>query len=173
MWDTIVTAFNTAVTQLQDNVYWLTLVYLFLSEFGAPIPIPGNVALVASGYVVGRNGEWPLLLIGLALIALVPGAATLFWIGRRGGQPLLQRIGPRIGLRPERRERIAAWLDKRAIIGLIVVRLLPTIRVGTTFLPGTMGMPVARFAVGMACALVAWVVVYVGVGYGIAVIGGR
>ena len=168
MWDSILAAFDTAVLQLQSNVYWLTVVYLFLSEFGAPIPLPGNLVLVASGFLVGRQGDLPVLMVLLALAAVVPGATVLYWIGRRGGQPLLDRFGPRIGLRPERRSRIAAWLDRRAVAGLIAVRLLPTIRVGTTLLPGAMGMPVPRYVIGMGCALAAWVMVYVGIGYGIA-----
>jgi membrane protein DedA with SNARE-associated domain len=168
MWTSIVAAFETTVGQLQANVYWLTVLYLFLSEFGAPIPLPGNLVLIASGFLVGQQGDLPVLMVLLALAAVIPGAAVLYWIGRRGGQPLLDRFGPRIGLRPERRIRIAAWLDRRAVSGLIVVRLLPTIRVGTTLLPGAMGMPVARYLVGMGCALAAWVLMYVGIGYAIA-----
>lgn len=170
MWETVSAAFDTAVTQLQGNVYWLTLAYLFLSEFGTPIPVPGNIVLVASGFLLGRADELPFLLMILALLALIPGAAVLFWVGRRGGQPLLRRIGHRIGLPTQRREQIAAWLARRAVVGLLVIRLLPTVRVGTTLLPGAMGMPAGRYALGMGCALVAWVVVYIGIGFGIALV---
>ena len=169
MWATINEAFNTAVNQLQGDVYWLTLVYLFLSEFGMPIPLPGNVVLVAGGFLLGRSGEWPFLLMLLAFMALVPGAAGLFLVGRKGGQPLLARVGHRIGLPPERRERIAHWLGRRAVLGLIIVRLLPTVRVGTTLLPGAMGMPTLRYALGMGCALSAWVGLYIVIGFGLGI----
>jgi len=170
MWSAITDAFNTAVNQLQGDVYWLTLVYLFLSEFGAPIPLPGNFVLVAGGFLLGRAGEWPFLLMLLAFFALLPGAAVLFLVGRKGGQPLLARIGHRIGLPAARRERIAHWLARRAVAGLIIVRLLPTVRVGTTLLPGAMGMPTPRYVLGMGCALIAWVVLYIGIGFGLGIV---
>ncbi|MFD3166224.1 DedA family protein [Herpetosiphon sp. NSE202] len=167
MWDSIVQAFNSAVTQLEANVYWLTLSYLFLSEFGAPLPIPGNFVLVASGYLLGRQNEIPILLMALAILALVPGATTMFWIGRRGGLPLLNRIGPKIGLSQRRRDRIVGWLERRAVLGLIIIRVLPTFRLGTTIIPGALGMPWPRYALGMGSGLVAWVITYMGLGYAI------
>ena len=165
MWQTIINSFDHAVTMLSANVYWLTLSYLLLSEFGAPIPLPGNMVLVAGGFLLGQSSQVPLLLMALAFAALVPGAITLYWVGRQGGIPLLERIGSKIGLPPDRREKITRWLDKRAISGLIVLRLLPTVRVGTTILPGALGMPWSRYVVGMGSALIAWVVTYIGIGY--------
>lgn len=165
MWDSIVQAFNSAVIQLEANVYWLTLSYLLFSEFGAPLPIPGNFVLVAGGFLLGRQGDLPIWLMGLAILALIPGAVTMFWIGRRGGLPLLNRIGPKIGLSQRRRDRIVGWLERRAVLGLIVIRVLPTFRLGTTLIPGALGMPWPRFALGMGCGLVAWVITYMGLGY--------
>ncbi|HEY1013092.1 MAG TPA: DedA family protein [Herpetosiphonaceae bacterium] len=168
MFETLSQAFADSIRLLQGNVYWLVAGYLLLSEFGTPIPLPGFMVLVAGGYLVGSAGQLPLPLMALAVVALLPGAATLYWVGRRGGQPLLDRLGPRLGLRPERRAQIEAWLSKRVVATLVVVRLLPIVRVSTSLLPGAIGVPWPRYALGMGCALVAWVAFYVGAGYGLA-----
>lgn len=172
MFETLSQAFNESIRMLQGNVYWLVVGYLLLSEFGTPIPLPGFMVLVAGGYLVGSAGQVPLPLMALALVALLPGAATLYWVGRRGGQPLLDRIGPRLGLRQERRQQIEAWLSRRVVATLVVVRLLPIVRISTSLLPGAIGVPWPRYALGMGCALAAWVVFYIGAGYGLARWGG-
>ena len=170
MLEALIGSFETALELLRGNVYRVVLGYLLLSEFGAPIPLPGFVVLVAGGYLVGSSGAAPWLLMALAFVALLPGAITLYWIGRRGGSPLLERIGPRIGLPAARRGRIERWLSARAM-ALVVLRILPTVRVATSIIPGTLGMPWPRYAACMGCALAAWVVVYVGAGYGLALWG--
>ncbi len=171
MYDTIISTFNSTVSQLQDNVYWLVLTYLLLSEFGTPIPLPGNFVLVAGGYLMGQNNALPLWLIAGSFLAVLPGATVLYWVGRKGGEPLLRRIGPRIGLTDARQQRVVAWLEQRAIIGLVIIRILPLLRVSTTLTPGAIGMAWPRYAIGMSIALLAWVSLYIGAGYGLALWG--
>lgn len=160
--------FQSTVTYLESGVYWLVLSYLLLSEFGTPIPLPGNMVLIAGGFLIGRAGDLPLWLIGGSVLATLPGATVLYWLGRRGGEPLLRRIGPRIGLTDDRRQRIRAQLERRAVLGLVIIRVLPTVRVGTTLLPGAIGLPWPNYALGMGTALTVWVTVYIGAGYGLA-----
>ena len=168
---TLIDTFQTTVMQLEGNVYWLVLSYLFFSEFGVPIPLPGTLVLIAAGYLLGQAGIIPLLLIVGSVAAVVPGATVLYWVGRRGGEPLLRRWGPRLGLTIERQQRLVRDLARNAVWGLILARILPVVRVGTTLLPGAIGMPWPRYMAGMGTALCVWVITYISAGYMLAVWG--
>jgi membrane-associated protein len=118
---------------------------LVLSECGIPMPIPADVLMLLVGERAAA-GVLPLWLAALAfaLIAAV-GTSTLFLLARGPGQAVLARLGPRVGLGPERIERVSAALARRGRHALAVGRGTPGLRTLTVVASASSALP-ARVA---------------------------
>jgi membrane protein DedA with SNARE-associated domain len=109
---------------------------LVAMEAGVPIPVPSDLLLLVLGERASA-GSVPLLLVvvALELIAAV-GTATLFFVVRGPGQAVLARVGPRVGLTPERLQRATRLVDRRGPAALMIGRATPGLRTVTVVAAG-------------------------------------
>jgi len=101
---------------------------LALSEAAVPIPIPGDalMLLVGERASAGAIPPWAAV-VGLEL-ATVVGVIVLFFAARGPAAVLLDRVGPRLGLTDERRQRAVAVVERRGGPALAVGRAAPGFR---------------------------------------------
>jgi len=78
---------------LIDWGYVLVLVGPLLENAG--LPVPGDSALFWTAYLAARGHLRLDLLVLLAAVGAVLGDNLGYWAGRRGGRPLLERLGQR------------------------------------------------------------------------------
>ena len=148
------------MTQLLSTYgVWLVAAFIALESVG--LPFPAEAALMAAGFLAAGVPGFPIhLLLTAGIAAAILGNAIGFWIGRKHGQDLLLRYGPRIGLTPQR-IRIGQWLFQRYGGRFIfVARFLPFLRNMAAVLAGTSAMPAARFHLAGGAAAVLWVTGY-------------
>jgi membrane protein DedA with SNARE-associated domain len=131
---------------------------LYFESFG--VPLPGETALVAAS-ALAAQGDLSLAGVLIAAFAgAVLGDSTGFLIGHWGGQPLIGRIGPHIGLTPERYEKFKALFHKNAFYLVASARFVVVLRQLNGVLSGALGMRwthfVAANAVGAALWVCAW-----------------
>jgi membrane protein DedA with SNARE-associated domain len=60
--------------------------------------VPGDVAVVLGGALAARGRLEPFLVAVVVITGVVVGSNTSFWIGRRGGTPLIERWGARFSV---------------------------------------------------------------------------
>jgi len=81
----------------------LAALTVFVQEAGVPLPLPIGGVLLYLGY---RATAQPLVLLGLTVLiielATVLGASAKYWIGLKGGRPLLHTYGRYVRLKEER-----------------------------------------------------------------------
>src|SRR4030088_1560571 len=81
---------------------------LLIKAIGVPIPIPGDVILLATA---ARAAEGKVLLwlafVGL-LVALILGGTVQFWLARGPARRLVVKYGHRVGLTERRLDKVAA-----------------------------------------------------------------
>ena len=113
-------------------------------EAGVPIPIPLDLVVLVVGERAAA-GSVPVWLAALLLevVALV-GTAALLLLCRGPGRAVVTRIGPRIGLTPERLARATALVTERGRSVLAVGRATPGLRTVTVVAAGSSGMSVRR-----------------------------
>ena len=113
------------------------VVLLTAMEAGVPIPVPSDVLLLVLGERVSA-GRFPLLLVVVALeLVVAVGTAALFFLVRGPGQAVLARVGPRVGLTPERLQRASGLLERRGALALAVGRATPGLRTVTVVAAGS------------------------------------
>jgi membrane protein DedA with SNARE-associated domain len=138
---------------------------LVAMEAGVPIPIPSDVLLLVLGERASA-GRFPLLLVVVAveLMAAV-GTASLFYLVRGPGQAVLGRVGPRLGLTPERLERAGSLLARRGPAALLIGRATPGLRTVTVVAAGSSGLAAAKALPALVVGSSVFVQLHIALGY--------
>ena len=113
-------------------------------EAGVPIPIPLDLVVLVVGERAAA-GSVPVWLAALLLeVVALAGTAALLLLCRGPGRAVVTRVGPRIGLTPERLARATALVTERGRSVLAVGRATPGLRTVTVVAAGSSGMSVRR-----------------------------
>lgn len=109
------------------------------------IPIPSEVILPFSGYLV-YLGRFTLLLVALAgTVGCNVGSAIAYWIGARGGRPLVMRYGKWVLMSQHDVDGMSWFFDRYGSIAILVGRMLPVVQTFVAFPAGIAKMPRLRF----------------------------
>jgi len=89
-----------AVSSAAWLVYLLTFVFLFLETAGLPLPALSFALLAAT---MAGNGSLSFLAVVLAtILGATIGGPVGHSLGRKQGRPLLDKVGARVKLTPDR-----------------------------------------------------------------------
>jgi membrane protein DedA with SNARE-associated domain len=139
-------------------------VVLLMAIESACIPLPSEIIMPFSGYLVSR-GEMNLWLVGLAgAFGCVLGSMVAYWVGMYGGRPLIEKYGRFILISPHDLDLADRWFAKYGEIIVFVSRLLPAIRTFIAFPAGVARMNVPRFIIYTFAGSLPWCIglAYVG-----------
>lgn len=120
-------------------------IVLLMAIESACIPLPSEVIMPFSGYLVYR-GELHLQLVALAgAIGCVLGSIVAYYVGARGGRPLIEKYGKYVLISHHDLALADRWFARHGDITVFVGRLLPVIRTFIAFPAGVARMPFGRF----------------------------
>ncbi|HEY3079007.1 MAG TPA: DedA family protein [Chloroflexota bacterium] len=137
---------------------------VFAEEAGVPLPVPSDLLMLLGGYQVAQRKMSLPWLLGLAELATVLGASLLYWVGARGGRPLLERYGRYVHLDRPRLDRAEAWLRRHGARAVFFGRLIFGLRVATALMAGAFGVPYRTFLPAMALGGFVYLSIFVGLG---------
>lgn len=144
--------------------YWVLLVGLPLDAIALPIP-PGNTTLTYTGYLA-RQGVVGLLPAAVAaFIGAIIGMTATYAIGYKLGQPLIERYGKWLLLKPEHVEKTRRAYQRHGNKLLLLSYLLPGFRQFIGYFTGIIRVPFRVFALYAYTGAAIWVTVFVGIGY--------
>ena len=95
------------------------------------------------------------------------GALIGWWIGLRGGRPLLESRGRWLHVTPERLDRAEAWFQRWGNFGVLVGRVTPVVRSFVSIPAGIFEMRLAPYALYTVVGSAVWAFAIAGVGYGL------
>lgn len=123
---------------------------MLVKALGIPVPIPGDVILLATA-ARAAEGKVLLWLAFLALLAaLVLGGTLQFLLARGPARRVVVRYGHRIGLTEARLERVAARMRQGGLFGIGLAVLTPGVRSAVVPASGLAGIPLKIFLPGLA-----------------------
>lgn len=109
------------------------------------IPIPSEVILPFSGYLV-YLGRFNLFVVAAAgAVGCNVGSAIAYWIGARGGRPLVVRYGRWVLMSQHDLDRMTLFFERYGSIAILVGRMLPVVQTFVAFPAGIARMPRLRF----------------------------
>ena len=120
-------------------------VALLMAIESACIPLPSEIIMPFSGYLV-YTGRFQLVWVATAgAIGCNLGSAVAYWVGAYGGRPLVERFGRYILLSRQDLDRTTHFFLKYGSITVFVARLLPVVRTFIALPAGIARMPLWRF----------------------------
>jgi membrane protein DedA with SNARE-associated domain len=154
---------NDLLSMMARHGYALTCALLFAESLG--VPVPAAIALVAAGSAVASHTLWGPGVLFAALIALLIGDTTMFWLGHFSGWALLGFLC-RLSMNPETcMLRSAESFYKRGKVTLVIAKFVPGINTMAAPLAGSMKMRFGQFLrLDLAGALL-YCLIYLLVGY--------
>ncbi|HEV3475785.1 MAG TPA: DedA family protein [Actinomycetota bacterium] len=136
--------------------YGYQAVFVLMVLESALIPIPSEVTMVFGGFLASR-GELSFFWVGLlGTLANVVGSWIAYWIGLRGGRPLVERWGRYVFLRPHELDRAEAWFERHGEMAVFVGRLLPVVRTFISLPAGVARMRFGRFTLFTFLGCLPW-----------------
>jgi membrane protein DedA with SNARE-associated domain len=130
------------IDQYDDLAIFL---WVLIEETGFPLPLPGDLAMLLAGNRVAQGLMHPLWALALLQGATLVGGSLLYWLGVRGGRPLLLRYGRYVRLDRAKLDRVEAWLQQRPELAIATGRVTPGLRNLTVLAAGVFAVPYGRF----------------------------
>ncbi|MGE5624120.1 MAG: DedA family protein [Bacillota bacterium] len=120
-------------------------IVLLMAIESACIPLPSEIVMPFSGYLVFR-GDLQLWAVALAgAVGCVLGSLAAYWLGARGGRPLVMRYGRYVLISHRDVDLADRWFARHGDITILVGRLLPVVRTFIAFPAGVARMPLGKF----------------------------
>jgi membrane protein DedA with SNARE-associated domain len=124
-----------------------TSVILLMAIQSACIPIPSEVIMPLAGYALAHNQLQLIILATVASLASNLGSIPAYWVGARGGRPMVERYGSYLLLSRHDLDRVDHFFARFGSIAVLVGRMLPIIRTFIAFPAGVAKMNQLRFHV--------------------------
>jgi membrane protein DedA with SNARE-associated domain len=122
-------------------------IVLLMAIESACIPLPSEIIMPFSGYLVS-TGQMNIWLVGFAgAIGCVLGSLVAYWVGMKGGRPLIEKYGRYLLVSKHDLDMADRWFEKRGEIIVFVSRMLPAIRTFIAFPAGVARMNLKRFVI--------------------------
>ena len=122
-------------------------VALMMAIESACIPLPSEIIMPFSGYLVSQ-GEFTLWGVALAgAIGCVIGSALAYWIGYYGGRPAAEKYGKYVLVTAHDLDVADRFFNKYGNAAVFVSRLLPVVRTFISLPAGIARMNFAQFVI--------------------------
>jgi membrane protein DedA with SNARE-associated domain len=145
-----------------------TAVVLLMAIQSACIPIPSEVIMPLAGYALAHTQFQLILLTKLASLGCNLGSIPAYWVGARGGRPMVERYGRYVLLSRRDLDLAERFFARYGSITVLVGRMLPIVRTFIALPAGIAKMNQVRFHIYTFIGSWPWcyVLAYVGMKLG-------
>lgn len=134
----------------------------------ACIPLPSEIIMPFSGYLVS-TGQFSMLGVTMAgAIGNVLGSLMAYYVGVWGGRPFVERYGPYFLVSHRDLEMADRWFLKYGEAAVLISRMLPVVRTFISLPAGIVRMNVPKFVLFSFIGAVPWcyLLAYIGLKLG-------
>jgi membrane-associated protein len=144
--------------------YWTVGLALLLENAG--IPVPGETILLFASFLARHEHRLHLpLIIVVGTVAATLGDNVGYWIGHRGGRPLLDKYQHYLRIRPRHLRHGEQLFEKHGAATVFFARFIFGMRIIAGPLAGVLRMDWRRFALFNFLGAITWVTTISLVGY--------
>ena len=133
-----------------------TGIVLLMAIESACIPLPSEIIMPFSGYLV-YTGRFNIWLVGVAgAFGCVVGSLVAYWVGLYGGRPLIEKYGRYVLISPHDLDLADRWFARFGEAIVFASRLLPVIRTFIAFPAGVARMNLKKFVIYTFAGSLPW-----------------
>jgi membrane protein DedA with SNARE-associated domain len=129
----------------QYGYAFLFIISVAENTFLVGLVVPGDVAVVLGGALSASGQLEPVTLTLVVLAGVLLGANLSFWIGRRGGIPLIERSAARFSIEPARMKRVEEYFDSHGAKTVFLASFISGIKNLIPAIAGASKMGAPRF----------------------------
>ena len=148
---------------LQSYTYPVLVALVLLESLG--IPLPGEIALVTAAAYASLGHISIVVVIILAALSAIVGGILGYWIGIKGGLPLVVRYGGYIGIRKSHIERTHAFFERNGAKTILFGRFIAILRTWAAVVAGAACMSFKKFVTYTSIGSIVWAIVFGSLGY--------
>lgn len=137
---------------------------LLLDSLGIPLPTEASL-LFAGAMIRTKTMVAPLVLV-TALAGALVGSLASYWLGRRGGERLLNRLTRFFRVPAARVDQMQTWFQRHGNRAILFARFIPFVRCLIGYPAGMMGMPLGNYIVYTLLGYAGWVSFSLLLGFG-------
>jgi membrane protein DedA with SNARE-associated domain len=138
------------------NHYGYIVLYVALTLELIAFPTPGETLMTYCGFLVFQGKlNWGISII-VAVLGVISGITTSYFIGRSLGTPFFKKYGSYIHLGPERLDKTSEWFKKYGNGLLVITYFIPGIRHITGYFSGVTKIPYKKFALNTYVGAFIW-----------------
>ena len=123
------------------------VVFLLMALQSACVPIPSEVIMPLAGFALAHSQLDLLLLATVGALAGNIGSIPAYWVGARGGRPMVERFGGYVLLSRRDLDRVDHFFLKYGSLAVLIGRMLPIVRTFIALPAGVAKMNQVRFHV--------------------------
>jgi len=135
-------------------------VFLLMLVESCGIPMPSEVIMPFAGFLVfsGRFHFWIIVVLGT--LGNLAGSLLAYWIGAKGGRPLLEKYGKYVLISKHDLDLADHWFTRYGQATVFFGRLLPVVRTYISFPAGVAKMNLKKFAFYTTIGAMPWCVLF-------------
>lgn len=150
---------------ISEMLTWLTNMGYAGIAIGLMIEIiPSEIVLAYGGYMVS---EGTIGFIGAIIAGVIGGTIAqifIYWIGRYGGRPFLDKYGKYLLIKKHHIDMSENWFQKYGAGVVFSARFIPVVRHAISIPAGIARMPFLKFVVLTVLAIIPWSILFVYLG---------
>ncbi len=150
---------------ISEILTWLTNMGYAGIAIGLMIEIiPSEIVLAYGGYMVS---EGTIGFIGAIIAGVIGGTIAqifIYWIGRYGGRPFLDKYGKYLLIKKHHIDMSENWFQKYGAGVVFSARFIPVVRHAISIPAGIARMPFLKFVVLTVLAIIPWSILFVYLG---------
>jgi membrane protein DedA with SNARE-associated domain len=148
---------------LQSYTYPVLLLLVLLESLG--VPLPGEIALVTAAAYASSGHISIFIVVALAAVGAIIGGVLGYWIGIKGGLPLVTRYGGYIGIRKSHVDRAHAFFERNGSKTILFGRFIAILRTWAAIVAGAAAMSFTKFVAYNTIGSIVWAIVFGWLGY--------
>jgi membrane protein DedA with SNARE-associated domain len=150
---------------LQEHGDAATFLLYLLEEAGIPLPLPGDLVLVWTGFRIAQGESNFFVVLLLVELAILIGASTLFWLSANGGRPLLVRYGRFLHIDESKLRRAEQLVGRNPTLAIFLGRVVPGFRIVTPLAAGVFRVRYPLFVPALLVGGLVDNLIWIGVGF--------
>lgn len=149
---------------LQAYTYPGVLSLVLLESLG--IPLPGEIALVTAAAYASLGHHVSIVgVIAMAALGATVGGVLGYWIGIKGGLPLVARYGGYVGVRESHVDKAHGFFERNGAKTVLFGRFVAVLRTWAALIAGAACMSFGKFVTYNTIGSIVWAIVFGWLGY--------
>lgn len=151
-------AINEAITHFIASIGYLGIAFLMALE-STMVPIPSELVMPFAGFLASAAGGSKFSLVMVILmnsIGALAGSLGFYWVGQKGGKPLLLKLGKVFLVKEEDIDKTERYFQKPGRLTVFIARLIPVVRHFISFVAGLGKMPLGPFCLQTFLGATLW-----------------